>query len=196
MKDNLYYKIQSFIGKILFTIVFRPKIIGKENIPKEGRCILAGNHTSIWDPIMIVCYSNRQFHFLAKKELFDSIVSFHMKGMGCIPVDRSVKDKGVFDNANKVLQNDRVIAIFPEGTINRTDDTIMKFKIGAVKMAYDNNSQIVPFIITGKYRLFGIGNRVRLEYLKPIKVSSDLDKSNEELMDIIRDGLERYNEKK
>ena len=196
MKDTLFYKIIAFLDKIVFTILFRPKIVGRENVPRDGRIIIAGNHTKFLDPIMMVAYSKRQYHFLAKKELFDGIFRPFMKGMGCISVNRKVKDKNVYINANEVLQNEGAIAIYPEGTINRTDDTIMKFKIGAVKMAHDNNSKIVPFVITGKYRLFGIGKRIRLEYLKPISVSSDLDKSNEKLMKIIKDKLEELNEEK
>lgn len=196
MRDNLFYKIMAFLDKIVFTIVFRPKVIGRENIPKTGKCVVAGNHTKFLDPVMMVAYSKRQFHFLAKKELFDGILRPFMKGMGCISVNRKVRDKNVYVNANSVLEHDGVVAIFPEGTINRTDDTIMKFKIGAVKMAYDNDCVIVPFTITGKYTLFGIGNRIKLEYLKPIKVTKDLEKSNEKLMSIIKKKLEDENEKK
>lgn len=196
MKKNLYYRVMRVLSMIWFTILYRPKIVGRENIPKEGRCVLAGNHTKFLDPIMMIAYCKRELHFLSKKELFDKWFRFHMIGMGCIPVDRSKKDKSVFDNANKVLQEDGAIAIFPEGTINRTDDTIMKFKIGAVKMASDNDAVIVPFVITGKYRLFGIGKRIKLEYLEPISIGKDLDKENERLMKIVREKLEEENEKK
>jgi 1-acyl-sn-glycerol-3-phosphate acyltransferase len=115
--------------------------------------------------------------------------------LGSISVDRSIKDKNALSEAIDVLNKDEVIAIFPEGTINRTDDTIMNFKIGAVKMAHDTDSLIVPFIITGKYRLFGIGNRIRLEYLEPIRISDDLDYENNRLMNIIKNKLEEENEK-
>ena len=196
MKDSLFYKINAILDRIVFTILFRPKIVGKENIPKEGKCVIAGNHTKFLDPVMMVGYSPRQLHFLAKKELFDGFLGPFIRGMGCISVNRKIKDKKVLVNANSVLENNGVVALFPEGTINKTKDTIMKFKIGSVKMAFDNDSVIVPFVISGKYRLFGIGKRIRLEYLKPIKVSSDLDKSNEKLMKIIKERLEDLNEKK
>ena len=80
--------------------------------------------------------------------------------------------------------------IFPEGTINRTDDTIMPFKTGAVRMAYSTNSKIIPFTITGKYRLFGIGGRVTLTYLEPITVTKNIEKSNKKLENIIKNKLE------
>ena len=88
---------------------------------------------------------------------------------------------------NLVLNKDLCIGIFPEGTINRTKDIIMPFKIGAVKMSHDTNSKIVPFIITGKYRVFG--KSVRIEFLKPISIGEDLSKENDRLMDIVKDKL-------
>ena len=104
--------------------------------------------------------------------------------MGCVPVNRKIHDKNALVSAIDYLNKDLCVGIFPEGTVNRTTDkVILPFKIGAVKMASETNSKIVPFVITGKYRI--IGKRVTLEFLKPISVSKDLDKSNDKLMNII-----------
>lgn len=191
----MFYKIVNILFRVVFMILYRPKIIGRNNIPKSGRVVIAGNHTNNLDSVMMGSFSNRKYHFLAKKELFVGIMKPILKWLGSISVDRSIKDKNALKEAIDVLNHDEVVALFPEGTINRTDDTIMKFKIGAVKMAHDTNSLIVPFIITGKYKLFGIGDRVKLEYLEPIKVGDDLDFENNRLMDIIKNKLEEENEK-
>ena len=53
---------------------------------------------------------------------------------------------------NKVLSEGGMVGIFPEGTINRTDDIIMPFKKGAVRMSLENNCKILPFAINGKYK--------------------------------------------
>ena len=66
----------------------------------------------------------------------------------------------------------------------------MPFKTGAVRMAYSTNSKIIPFTITGKYRLFGIGGRVTLTYLEPITVTKNIEKSNKKLENIIKNKLE------
>ena len=57
-------------------------------------------------------------------------------------------------------------------------------------MAYSTNSKIIPFTITGKYRLFGIGGRVTLTYLEPITVTKNIEKSNKKLENIIKNKLE------
>lgn len=187
MKDKTFYKIVKPPVSVLFKLLFRPTIIGKENIPKNGRIILAGNHTKWLDPVMLVSVTNRQIHFLAKDELFNSKAKFIVKGMGCIPVNRRIHDKNALETAYKYLESDLCIGIFPEGTINRTDDIIMPFKIGAVKASSETNSQIVPFAITGKYKLFRKG--IKIEFLKPLKIDKDLDKYNKELMDKVSNKL-------
>lgn len=186
--DTKFYKVVKPIASFLIRLLFHPKVVGLENIPKSGRVVLAGNHTRFLDPVMLVGIVKRPIHFLAKKELFDGCLSFLVKGMGCVPVNRKIHDKSALNSAIDYLNKDLCVGIFPEGTINKTTDkVILPFKIGAVKMAHDTNSKIVPFIITGKYRI--IGRRVTLEFLKPISVSDDLDKSNEKLMNIIENKL-------
>lgn len=186
--DTKFYKVVKPIASFLIRLLFHPKVVELENIPKSGRVVLAGNHTRFLDPVMLVGIVKRPIHFLAKKELFDGCLSFLVKGMGCVPVNRKIHDKSALNSAIDYLNKDLCVGIFPEGTINKTTDkVILPFKIGAVKMAHDTNSKIVPFIITGKYRI--IGRSVRLEFLKPINVSDDLDKSNEKLMNIIENKL-------
>lgn len=182
--DTLVYKIAKPILKLIFVGLFRPTVIGVENIPKKGRILIAGNHTKWWDSIMLISMTNRPVHFLAKKELFDSPkTSWIMKLMGCIPVNRKAKDHNALEMAYRYLENERCIAIFPEGTINRTDDIIMPFKMGAVKACSTTNSELVPFIITGEYKMFK--KSIKLEFLKPMKIGKDLEKENKKLMDIV-----------
>ena len=185
MKDTFMYTIIKPLASIFIRICYHPQVIGKDNIPKTGRVILAGNHTKELDPIMLVGVQKRKIHFLAKDELFHSKIGWFVKKMGCIPVNRRIHDKNALKGAIKALENDLCVGIFPEGTINR----IMPFKIGAVKAAHETNSVIVPFTITGKYKLFRKGPK--LEFLKPIKVEEDLEKANEKLMNIIKEKLKK-----
>ena len=187
MKEKFFYSFIIPIVRFIIVLLFRPKVIGLDNIPKEGRVILAGNHTKWLDPVMLVAINKRQLHFLAKEELFHGITKFIVLGMGCIPVNRKIHDKDALESAYKTLEIDNVIGIFPEGTINRTDDVIMPFKMGAVKMSEKTNSPIVPFGITGKYKLFG-KNRIRIEFFKPFVVN-DLENDNKKLERIVSECL-------
>ena len=179
MKDPIFYKVTRPILAI-FIKLYRPTIIGKEFIPKEGRVILAGNHTSYLDPLLVAYGTKRCVHYFAKDSLYKGIKKPIFKGLGIIPVNRKIKDKNSLYKGIDVLNNDLVVGIFPEGTINKTDDIVMNFKFGAVKMAYETNSKIVPFSITHKYKF--LKKSVKIEYGKPYNVSSDLKKENDILM--------------
>ncbi len=187
MMDTLFYKIVKPIVKVLFYILYRPTVIGYDNIPKDGPLVLAGNHTKWLDPIMLVSINKRQVHFLSKIELFKGITKPIVKGMGAIPVNRGVHDGSSLITAIDYLNKNACIGIFPEGTINRTNDIIMPFKIGAVKMSQSTNATLIPFAITGSYKLFRKG--IKIEFFKPIKLTSDLTKSNDKLMKVVRNGI-------
>ena len=183
-KDPLLYKIVRPIGKVLFKIVYRPKVIGSEFIPKNGRIIIAGNHKNNLDCMMLLISTKRCVHFLAKDELFKGKMGWFFKAIGLIPVNRKTKDGKALKEAIGYLENDKVIGIFPEGTHNKSNDVILPFKIGAVKMSNDADSKIVPFVIKGEYKKFRKG--VRIIFFEPFKAkSNDLDKENEKFMKLI-----------
>ena len=187
-KDKWFYRIVKPPVKLLFYFLYRPKVIGRENIPKNGRILLAGNHTKWLDPVLLVSVTKRQVHFLAKEELFHGKTKFIVKGMGCVPVNRKIHDKNALESTYEFLENDLCIGIFPEGTINRTNDIIMPFKMGAVKACSYTNTPLIPFTITGEYKLFRKG--IKIEFLPPIKIGKDLEKENKKLMDIVSKKLE------
>lgn len=191
--EPILYKIAKPIITILFKILYRPTIVGKENIPKKGRIVLAGNHTNNFDCLLLISSTKRCIHFLAKAELMKGSKKIIFKNMGIIPVNRKIKDKKSLQTAIETLNHDKTIGIFPEGTINRTNDIIMPFKIGAVKMAYETNALIVPFSITGKYKLFN--NKLKIIFGEPFKITdSNLDNENKKLMDKVSDLILKGNE--
>ena len=100
--------------------------------------------------------------------------------MCILPVNRRIHDKNALNKAIDTLKKDKVIGIFPEGTINKTKDIVIPFKIGAVKMAHETKSNIVYFTITGKYKIFR--RSIVLEYYKPYNIGNNLDSENKLLM--------------
>ncbi len=187
--NNLFYRIVRPIVRFLFLFLFRPRIKGIENIPKNENYILAGNHTKWLDPVMLVAIVKDEIHFLAKDSLFKGITKPIVKGMGAISVNRKIHDHQALENAIDALRKGAVIGIFPEGTINREKkEPTLPFKIGAVKMANTTNTKIIPFVITGKYKVFS--STITIEFLKPRTISNNLDLENEKLRDEINKKLE------
>lgn len=193
----ILYRIVRTLGYPIFLLLYRPEFEGRNNIPKSGSVILAGNHTNNLDAAIMLAGPKRVVHMLAKKELFKSKISnAFFRSMGCIPVDRKIHDENAKSEAIEVLKNNEVIGIFPEGTVNRTNDIILPFKYGAVSFAKKTGAYIVPFTITGKYKLFR--RSIKITYGKPYKVTDDLEIENEKLMNIITKMLikERDNAKR
>lgn len=182
-KDVLLYKIVRPIATVLFKLVYRPVIIGNDKIPKEGKIILAGNHTSILDCVLLMSSTKRNIHYLAKKELFSGMKKVFFSNMGLIPVDRSIHDKNALPMAKEYLESGCVIGIFPEGTTEKGIKKLLPFKTGAVRLSYDSKTKIIPFKIIGEYKPFK--RTITLIFGNEYMANKDVDKSNKELYDII-----------
>lgn len=184
-KETILYRISRPLIHLFIRIVYNPKIIGKENIPKDGSIVLAGNHTNDFDCLLMMSSTKRCIHFLAKDELWKGPKKIIFANMGLIPVNRREKDHNALVMAEEYLNDSEVIGIFPEGTISRTGN-LLPFKIGAVKMAQVTKTPIVPFAITGKYKPFR--NNLRIVYGKSIYIDNgDLEKQNDKLKKIIEE---------
>lgn len=175
------YRIFRFLFTPLFRFLFRPEIIGEENIPASGRAVIAGNHKHALDPILVDICTKRIVHTLAKKELHDGMFGFIFRGVGTIPVDlHSKENKAALAAAVDVLRDDHVINVSPEAKRNYTDELLLPFKYGAVSMAQKTNSPIVPYAISGDYRLFS--NNLKIIFGKPFYVrDKELSAANSEL---------------
>lgn len=185
MKDTITYKILRPIISVLFKLLFTPKIIGKKNIPKNGKIILAGNHTSNLDSILLLSSTKRQIHFLAKIELFQGFKRHLFNRLGLIPVDRKRKNKEAINASLKYLESGLVVGIFPEGTIPKNNELI-PYKPGVIKIASESNTPIIPFVISGKYKLFS--RSLQIKFLSAFYVTDNFDEDLKMLEEVIRKG--------
>ena len=134
---------------------FSPTIIGSENIPKDGAVVIAGNHKNIRDQFLVFLATDRVINYMAKREYFDGALAPLFKWAGCIPVNRDGFDAAAVRRAIKILKRGGAVGIFPEGTRNRTDKSLLAFKPGAAAIAKRGGALIVPFAISGEYRKNG-----------------------------------------
>ena len=175
--EKLLYKICKIIYKVLLKILYRPKVYGKENIPNTGSLIFAGNHKMAVDPTLVMSSTNRIVHYMAKEELFKGFHGWLFNKIGLIKIDREKSNVVAILKAEEILKEG---GIFPEGTRNKTDNELLKFKLGAVKMAKETATKIQPFSIRGQYKLFRKG--VELEFGKTIDITNmEINEANEYL---------------
>ena len=188
LRERPFYRIVRGILLTLGRALYRPQIVGTELVPAEGGVVLAGNHTSKKDWILHIMALKRQVHFLGKRELHDGKLGALVDRMGVIPVNRAVHDRWALDTAILGLREGKVIAVFPESTINLSDDVTLPFKIGAVKMAAETGAPLIPFTITGRFRIFRKGPT--LTFWPPVYPDpGDLDEANRQFMELIRTKL-------
>lgn len=179
-KDKMYmYRFLKPVLGLIFKLYYNPKIIGKENILKEGSILIVGNHKHLFDQCLAIIATKRPIHYMAKKEYFEGKFAWFFKMVGCIPVDRSRKDENAKKKALEVLNNGYALGLFPEGTRNKTEQFLLPFKYGAVSMANKTDSYLVPFGITGDYK-FRSKNLI-IRFGKPFKADDDLEKANKKL---------------
>jgi len=180
MKEKHLYKFLKIIFRFLVKIIFRPKVIGKENIPENGPTILCGNHKHAVDSVLVMTSNKRKVHYMAKEELFKGFHGKILEKIGTIKVYRGKSNPLAVIEAEKILENNGVVGIFPEGTRNRTNNELLKFRHGAVAIANKTNSPIVPFAIRGEYRVFRKG--LEIEFGKPINITGmEIEEANKEL---------------
>ena len=184
------YKFFKTVLGAIFWLYYRPKIVNKEVIPKDGPIILCGNHIHMLDQCAPLLSTKRMVHYMAKKEYFDGKFAWFFKAAGCISVNRSIHDSDAKAKALEVLNNGWALGLFPEGTRNRTEETLLPFKMGAVSMAQKTGATIVPFAITGEYKFWK--NNLTVTFLKPFKVgkNDDLEKVNEKFRNQIKEAIE------
>ncbi len=184
------YRVFRPILKFLLYLFFQPRVYGKENIPKEGGAVLAGNHVFVLDPLPVASGTKRCVHFLGKYELFKyKFTNWLFTEAGVIPVHRQTKDHAALEAAEDYLKAGALVALFPESTIIKPEGIrILPFKMGAIKMAHDTGCPIVPFTVNGKYiPIFG---KLSVTYHKPFYVESDdLEAEREKLIQIVCGGL-------
>lgn len=144
-------------ARVICFLLFRFRVVGSGNIPKDGGLILAVNHISFWDPLFLaVSAPNRHLTFMAKDSLFTKpLVGWCLKHVGAVPVDRDNNDFSALRTALSLLKDEKVIGIYPQGTRHpevAPHDT--KFESGAVYMAMTAGVPIVPIgVATKHYRV-------------------------------------------
>ena len=170
--------IIKYIIIIVNTILYRVKVVGKENLPKEGAFILCGNHRSYLDPLLIVTNCKRKVRFVAKQELKDHIITrLAVYFFDAIYVKRETKDVGAMKEVLKTLKNGEGIGIFPEGTRNGLAKGVQA-KNGVSYFALNSDAVVIPVGIKGELKPF---HKITLTYGKPIDISEyKKDKKNKE----------------
>ncbi len=155
----------TFGGRIFARAMSRITVEGAiEEIPRTGPVILAANHASNLDAVVLGSWLmpklGRRIHWLGKKELFDwPLVGWAAANGGVHPVDRGAADVEAFRLAKRILDEGHILFVFPEGT-RSPDGALQEAQDGVAVLAIRTGAPIVPLGIAGSNRVWPKGQKL------------------------------------
>ena len=175
------YAITRWIVGLIFRVFWRPRVEGLENIPETGPVIIASNHLSFIDSVVIPLAVPRRVRFLAKAEYFSgrglrgrgTALFFHL--IDAVPVERTGNRDSMrsLESALAVLREGTAFGIYPEGTRSR-DGRLYRGRTGVGWLALTSGAPVVPVGLTGTDRVQPVGARgvrvapVRIRFGPPL----------------------------
>lgn len=165
------YRTASLLSRVYLRMLSRRRlrIVGAGNIPAGGPLLVACNHTSNLDPMLIGGYFPRTLFAMAKREMyFTPVVAWFLAGCNCIPVDRGAADRRAVIRALDVLRRGGRLLIFVEGTRSR-DGTMHRAEAGVGFLARRSGARILPVAVSTSARGHGLLRRreIVLRYGEP-----------------------------
>lgn len=164
------YSLAGAVASPVISLLYRVKFRNKNNIPKEGAYIIASNHLSYLDPLLLgMGQRNRRLRFMAKSELFkNKLFAKLITALGAFPVVRGAGvEQEAITTGEDILKNGGVMTIFLEGKRSKTGE-FLRPRSGAMLIAYATNTPIVPACITPEKKLMKIFRKTRVSFGEPI----------------------------
>jgi 1-acyl-sn-glycerol-3-phosphate acyltransferase len=185
-----YWLMKYIVVGPIVKAIFRPWIIGAENIPPTGGAILASNHLSVADSIFLPLMIERPMTFLAKAEYFTGkglkgwATKWFMKGTGQIPIDRSggSASEAALNTALQVLGRDDLLGIYPEGT-RSPDGILYRGRTGIARMAMEAKVPVIPVVMVDTDTMMPIGRSIPRVMRVGMVIGKPLDFSRYEGME-------------
>jgi 1-acyl-sn-glycerol-3-phosphate acyltransferase len=184
----MLYQVVHVVARPAALAIWRPDVVGADNVPLEGPVILASNHLSFADSVIIPLTAPRQVSFLAKADYFTGtgikgwVSRSWFTAIGSIPVDRdnSRAAQESLELALAHLRSGGAFGIYPEGTRSR-DGRLYKGRTGVAWLALTAGCPVVPVALTGTDKLQPVGSRLpkvtkfRIEFGRPIDFTGRFD---------------------
>ncbi|QQZ11012.1 lysophospholipid acyltransferase family protein [Heyndrickxia vini] len=185
-----FYSFAKAVVWRIFKPLFRIQIIGLENFPKSGGVLLCPNHIDNLDPPVVGITAPRPVIFMGKEELFKTpVIKTLMIHLNVFPVKRGMNDREALRKGLKVLKDDQVLGLFPEGKRSKNGE-LGEGLSGAGFFALRSEAAVVPCAIIGPYKPF---KKLKVVYGKPIDMKELREKkaSASEVTAVIMDQLKK-----
>ncbi|MEE0914023.1 MAG: lysophospholipid acyltransferase family protein [Ruminococcus sp.] len=147
-QSKALYAVGRAVCAPIFKIFYRYKIVNKNNLPEEGGFIVASNHLSFSDPVLLGLGQKRRLFFMAKIELFkNKFFGALIRALGAFPVERGAGDNKAIKTGEDLINDGEVMTIFIEGGRTKTGD-LMRPRSGCALVAQQMQVPVIPACIT------------------------------------------------
>ena len=185
-----YWFLKKVILGPILRLLFRPYVIGLENVPDEGAVIFASNHLSFSDSFFFPLLVPRRITFLAKADYFTGkgvkgwLTAKFFRGAGQLPVDRSGgrASEAALRTGLRVLSRDEALGIYPEGT-RSPDGRLYRGKTGVARMALEAHVPVIPVVMIDTEKIQPPGRVIPKIGRVGVKIGKPLDFSRYEGME-------------
>jgi 1-acyl-sn-glycerol-3-phosphate acyltransferase len=137
---------------------FRFRSTGRENVPATGPVLLVSNHQSHLDPVLVGIACPRQMRFLARHTLFFWPLSWLIRSLGAVPIDRERGGLGGIKATLQLLKLNEAVLAFPEGSRSK-DGRLQSLLPGFCALARRSGATVVPVAIDGAFAAMPRGSR-------------------------------------
>lgn len=170
----MIYRLGRLVASLWVYAVQRPRVRGRDRVPRTGPAILAINHIGFWEPVTVGVVVPRRLVYPAKKEWFTGqgphmrALAWLLRAFGQVPVDRQggSASQGALDALRSHLTAGEVVAVFPEGT-RSPDGRLYRGHTGVARLAIDAQVPVIPVGVTGTGR-HDVGTRVVVTFGEPL----------------------------
>jgi 1-acyl-sn-glycerol-3-phosphate acyltransferase len=183
-----FYNFLRYFVYAVCRIYFRIEFHGADRVPRDGAVILAPNHASYADPILVSIPLRRRLRYMAWDKMFRvPVLGALMRAFGAFPVNITAGDRGALRRSLEHLRSGGALMIFPEGSRTR-DGRPMAFKPGIVRLAIETGAPIVPVTIVGAYSAYSPHHtwprprKLKLYYHDPVSLTPPPRNGDKELL--------------
>ncbi|MFN8076445.1 MAG: lysophospholipid acyltransferase family protein [Kineosporiaceae bacterium] len=178
----MIYRLARVVLVTAFRVIWRPEVVGLQHVPADGPVIIASNHLSFSDSVVVPMLVRRRVTFLAKSEYFTTpglrgrLMAGFFTAIGAVPIRRTGRRDDSMDaltTAEEVLNAGQAFALYPEGTRSR-DGRLYRGRTGVAWLSLATSAPVVPVALRGTEKLQPIGSklprlcRVRVSFAPPV----------------------------
>lgn len=147
-QSKVLYRVGQAVCRPIMKVFYRYKFINNNSIPHEGAYIIASNHMSFSDPVLLGLGQRRRLFFMAKKELFkNKFFAGLIRALGAFPVERGAGDGKAIKTGEDLIKEGNVMTIFIEGGRTKTGE-FMRPRSGCALVAQQMQVPVIPACIT------------------------------------------------